>query len=748
MSKEIEKKIEALREKIRKYSDSYHQQAKSIISDPEFDKLLQELEKLEQENPHLITPDSPTQVVGSDLTEESKRIKHKKPMLSIKNEKDLFKFDKGIKKRLAKNEIVEYVVEPKIDGASVSLEYENGTLRIAATRGDGEEGEDITENIKTIKNIPSRLKRDISIPYNLDSIIVRGEIFIYIEDFEKIKKEQKEREEKVFENPRNTAAGILKTEDSKIVAKIPLNNFAYTLLSMTEEFDSQDENLEILRKLGFIVNNLSIKCNSIEEVVEACENLERVREELPYEIDGAVIKVNSIEQQKKLPERPKYPRWAAAFKFNPKQAPSTIKNITWQVGRTGTVTPVAELEPVRLAGSTIRRATLHNYDEIKRKDIRVKDEVIIEKGGDVIPKVVEVVKTRGKKRSGITKPPKKCPECGTELSKSKGEVAYYCKNPECPAQLINKVQHFVARGSLDIEGIGGIVSERLIDANLIDSPFDIFKIDKDKLASLNLGTKEEPRIFGEKNATKVMRAIERAKTKPFNKWLFAIGIPKLGELGTRALAEKHHSIQEIRSSSILKNIVLLKELTDKAMDTNPRAKKNKNKSKSEKERLELQHSKLCDEIVKIGDSLVEAGWYKRKIEESRKTEVRLTPIYVLDDNKGIGAETAKSVLDFLSSNRGKELINNMRNLGVHKSEIEEKGNLLDGKVFVLTGTLPNMKRPQATELIIKNGGKVTGKVSKNTDFLLAGAEPGSKYEEAQKLSVEIISEEQLLKMIT
>ena len=473
MNKHAEKRIEQLRKQIRDHNHNYYVLAKPTISDPEFDNLLKELEKLEKGNPDLTIPDSPTQRVGSDITGEGELIKHQVPMLSILNESDLNKFDESIKRKLSTNDPIEYVVEPKIDGTSVNLNYVNGVLHTAATRGDGIEGEDITDNVGTITNIPKEIKKDDSISYKLENIEIRGEIFIRIKDFESLNKEQETKGEKILANPRNAAAGIIRMKDKNEVEKKPLDNFAYTLISIGEELNKQEENLEILRKLGFKVNEHAKKCLGIDRVIEACNELENIRKDLPYEIDGAVIKVNSIKQQKILGLGTKYPHWARAYKFDAEQARTIVKNIVWQVGRTGTITPVAEMEPTMLAGSTISRATLHNFNEIKEKDIRVGDEVIIEKGGDVIPKVVEVIKSEEEKRTEPTKPPEKCPACGTPVFKFEDKVAYYCTNPECPAQLTNKVQHFVSRDALDIEAIAENVSNKLIELNIVKSPLDL-----------------------------------------------------------------------------------------------------------------------------------------------------------------------------------------------------------------------------------------------------------------------------------
>ena len=393
MSASVEKKIESLREEINKHNYHYYILAKPVISDEEFDKLLKELEKLESEHPEFITPDSPTQRVGSDLTKEFKPVEHKVPMLSLSNtysEEELYDFDRRVKDGLSSGEKVEYVVELKIDGASVSINYVNGVLKKAATRGDGTVGEEITNNVRTIKSVPLKVQKDKSIQNKLNDFEVRGEVFMNIEDFKKLNEERIKKGEKTFANPRNSTAGTLKLQDPKEVAKRPLNTFLYSLISPLDQLKSQEENLLTIKKLGFKVNPHYKKCLGMDEVIKVCRSFEKLRDELEYEIDGAVIKVNSIKQQNKLGSIAKAPRWAVAFKFKAKQASTVVNDIVWQVGRTGAITPVAELEPVFLAGSTISRATLHNFDEIERKDIRVSDTVVIEKGGDVIPKVVEV----------------------------------------------------------------------------------------------------------------------------------------------------------------------------------------------------------------------------------------------------------------------------------------------------------------------------------------------------------------------
>ncbi|HMN23070.1 MAG: NAD-dependent DNA ligase LigA [Ignavibacteriaceae bacterium] len=542
MASLIEKKIEELRSQIIKHDYNYYILAEPVISDENYDKLVKELEKLETENPHLITPDSPTQRVGKDLTKEFNPVKHKIPMLSLANtydEQDVLDFDRRVKENLPESEIVEYVVELKIDGASISINYVDGILKTAATRGDGTVGEEVTNNIKTIRSIPLKIDLSKEKKYNLKNFEVRGEVYMRISDFDKLNKEREVNEEKLFANPRNSAAGTLKLQDPKIVSARKLNVFLYSLISGDEEFDSQSENLKLLTKLGFTVNPQYKICKNIEEVLKVCSQFEEIRDTLEYEIDGAVIKVNSIHQQKLLGSIAKSPRWAVAYKFKAKQAFTKLNDITWQVGRTGAITPVAELEPVKLAGSTISRATLHNFDEIQRKDIRVGDTVVIEKGGDVIPKIVSVILNERQKKSQPTKAPEKCPVCNSKLFKPENEVAFYCENPECSAQIKGRLIHFASRGAMDIEGLGDALIDLFVDKGFITHFSDIYKL-KDKRDKL-----VEIERLGEKSIGNLLHAIEQSKAQPFAKVLFALGIRYVGAGAAQKITDHFNSIDDI-----------------------------------------------------------------------------------------------------------------------------------------------------------------------------------------------------------
>ncbi|MCZ7609390.1 MAG: NAD-dependent DNA ligase LigA [Ignavibacterium sp.] len=546
MTASVEKRIEELRKEILRHDYNYYVLAQPVISDEKYDLLVKELEKLESENPQLITEDSPTQRVGKDLTKEFKPVKHKIPMLSLSNtydEQDLFDFDRRVRESLSEDDKPEYVVELKIDGASVSINYVNGKLKTAATRGDGSVGEEITNNVKTIRSVPLKIDTELINKYHLEDFEVRGEVFMKIEDFNLLNKEREAKGEKLFANPRNSTAGTLKLQDPKIVASRKLNVFLYALINEDEVLVSQEQNLKLLKQLGFNVNDKFVVCKNIQDVLKVCEKFEQIRDTLDYEIDGAVVKVNSVKQQNILGNIAKSPRWAVAYKFKAKQAFTKLLGITWQVGRTGAITPVAELEPVQLAGSTISRATLHNFDEIQRKDIRVGDTVIIEKGGDVIPKIVSVVVDERPKRSSPTIPPDKCPVCKSKLFKPENEVALYCENTECLAQIKGRLIHFASRGAMDIEGLGDALIDLFADKDFIKNFSDIYKL-KDKRSELI-----QIERLGEKSIDNLLNAIEKSKSQPFPKVLFAIGIRYVGAGVAQKIADHFNSIDNLIKAS-------------------------------------------------------------------------------------------------------------------------------------------------------------------------------------------------------
>ena len=614
--------------------------------------------------------------------------------------------------RLLPNEKIPVVIEPKVDGVAVSLLYEKGRLHQAATRGDGNVGDNITQNIRTIGSVPERLRNKA--PQLLE---VRGEVYMDRQGFEKLNHERRNEGQPLFANPRNAAAGSLKQLDPAIVAKRPLGIVLYgTGATEGLDVDLHSEIFPLLKKLGLPTTERWWVADSVEELLDAIHQLDGIRHSFAYQTDGAVVKVDSFKQRERLGFTAKSPRWAIAYKYAAERVETQLKDIMIQVGRTGILTPVAVLEPVFVSGSTVGRATLHNEDEIKRKDIRIGDTVIIEKAGEVIPAVVQVVKS---KRPREAKPfdfskhiHGECPVCGAPIRRDPDFVAWRCENLQCPAQTTRRVEFFAARSALDIESVGGIVADKLVERGLVREPLGLFELKVQQLAKLNLGTQEAPRIFGEKNATKAMNAIERARTLPLSRWLYALAIPDVGKTTATQLAKFHHNIEDVADSHLLRDV------------------------------LEY-HEKDKNERAEIGERLIKAGFAKRSKSKANKESGIVTEV---------GPVVAQSVLDFFTSPAGRKILRQMKDLGIQpKSEkvsLKKAAELpLAGKTFVLTGTLPSMTREEATDKIETLGGHVTGSVSKNTDYVLAGAEPGSKFDKAKQLGVPIIDETSFRKML-
>ena len=663
-------KIAKLIDEINSHNYKYYVLDEPSISDFEYDMLLKELEVLEQQFPELIIPESPTQRVGKDLTKDFQQVKHRYPMLSLANtynEEELYDFDRRVRELLGVDE-VEYVVELKIDGVSISLIYKNGKFVTAATRGDGETGEEVTNNIKTIKSIPLSIPKNRLEKHNLNSFEVRGEVFMEIKEFETLNEERMLQGEKLFANPRNFASGTIKLQDPATVAKRKLSIFTYYLLGEEVSFDNHYDCLQTMRELGFKINPLSAKCTNISEAINCCRSFEEKRATLPYEIDGAVIKVNSLAFQKRLGSIAKSPRWATSFKFKAKQATTKLEQITWQVGRTGAVTPVAELTPTLLAGSTISRATLHNIDEIQRKDIRVGDTVFIEKGGDVIPKVVSVVIEKRPENSEPTIPPERCPVCAEKLVRLEDEAAIYCENANCPAQIKGKLIHFASRGAMDIEGLGEAIIEQLADRGYLKTFSDIYKLNQHREELVNLER------FGSKSIDNLLASIEKSKSQPFAKVLFALGVRFVGIGAAKKITEKYNTIESLITAT--------------------------------KEEISSIHE--------IGESI------------------------------------SQSVTAFLSEKKNLEILAELKEFGLN-FECEAKAPLKDNfflnKTFVLTGTLEKFSREEAAELISKFGGKPSSSVSKKTNYILAGENAGSKLVKAKELNIEILTEQDFIKLI-
>lgn len=526
------KEIEKLRKEINYHNYKYYVKNNPVISDYEFDQLLTKLKQLEKKFPELITPDSPTQRVGGEPIEGFTTVEHKVAMLSLDNTynyDELREFDKRIKKSV---EGIEYVVEPKIDGVGVALLYENGILVRGATRGDGIRGDDITSNLKTIRSIPLRIMGD-----KLKNVEVRGEVYMSLKGFKQLNKEQQKKGNTVFANPRNATAGSIRQLDPRIVEERPLDIFVYFISYSDKEFETHNKAITRLKEAGFRVNPLIEKVKDIEGVINYCKKLEKKRESLDYEIDGAVIKVNSYAQQRKLGETSKNPRWAISYKFAAKQSTTKLNDIVIQVGRTGTLTPVAILEPVEVGGVTVSRATLHNFDELKRKDVQIGDMVLVERSGDVIPQVVKSIseKRTGKEKKKVI--PKKCPVCGTKVIREEGEVAVRCPNKLCPARLKWRVKYYASRDAMDIDHLGESTIDKLLDKGLIDNIADLYFLKKEDILKLE--------GFKEKSAQNLLDSIEKSKKQDLSRIIYGLGIRHVGKYASQLLASKYTSIDEL-----------------------------------------------------------------------------------------------------------------------------------------------------------------------------------------------------------
>lgn len=657
-----QERIEELREEIQKHNRLYYDLDQPEISDYEFDALMKELISLEQEHPELVTADSPTQRVGGEPLASFKQVRHVQPLLSLSNafsDGDLLDWDARLKRMLGVSQ-VEYIVELKIDGLSVALTYENGEFITGATRGDGQTGEDITVNLRTIKTLPLKLDKPVS------SLTVRGEAFMPKDAFERLNAEREAQDLPLFANPRNAAAGSLRQLDPKVAASRSLLLFVYDILAVGDAgTETHRETLEYLIAQGFPVNREWRFCNSIEEVLPLCREWNAGRNDLDYEIDGLVIKVNDRTFQNQLGFTSKSPRWSIAYKFPPEQGTTRVKGISIRVGRTGVLTPTAELEPIRLAGTTVTRATLHNEDIIREKDIRIGDLVVAQKAGDIIPEVVSVVK---EKRTGEEAPfemPKICPECGSEVVRIEGEAAARCTGGlVCPAQIRESLIHFVSRGAMDIEGLGPKVIEQLLDAGLIADAGDLYYLKKEQLIALER--------MGELSSDNLLAAIEDSKNRPLSRLVFALGIRNVGSRAAKLLAGKFLSLDNIAAAE-------------------------------------------ASEMMTINE---------------------------------IGPKIAESTAAFFAEEHNMRVIEKLRSAGVNMSEsTSSEGGVLTGKKFVLTGKLSGMTRTEAKEKIEGLGGEVAGSVSKNTDYVIAGEDPGSKYDKAVALGVEILSEAQFLDLL-
>jgi DNA ligase (NAD+) len=774
--KEAQIRHAKLAAEIRQHDHAYYVIGRAEITDYEYDQLFKQLQDLEKEFPALITPESPSQRVGGAPAEGFTRVKHLQPMLSLEkvagsetptkdDEPDRDKrnrlqdentlpeleaFDKTICKQLGRTH-VEYLMEPKVDGVSISVHYRRGKLERGVTRGDGTFGDDITVNLRTVRAIP--LELNLKNPPEL--LEVRGEAYMANKDFDKLNAKLVAAGEKALPNARNATAGTLKQLDPKTVAQRPVSAVFYAVGACEGiEFESHAEMLKALAGFGLPTQKKWWLCEDIAEVLriyrkEIVANYDEdrdLRRQLPYEIDGLVLKVNRFDDCAKIPSKTRAPGYAIVHKPIPWITPAEtiLRAITVQVGRTGVLTPVAELEPVFVQGSTISRATLHNEDEIRRKDIRIGDTVVIRKAGMVIPEVLEVLKS---KRPANAKEfnlrefvGDKCPACGGPIAKEKvsdgatEEVAWRCQNVAgCPAQLMRRVEYFAQRKALDIESLGGIVAEKLVERGLVKEPLDLFDLKLEPLAKLNLGTDEEPRTFGEKNATKILEALQRAKTAPLHRWIHALAIADVGETTAKQLAATHHTLEDLAESAVLRDILALGTKEAERAEISPRSRKNPPKSDAEKAAREKRDAELKTEIAEI-EARLDAGGLKTRLPE-------------------VGPVAAASVLNYFASKDGKKVLVRIRELRIKPENdlpavtAAAASGPFAGKTVVLTGTLPTLTREQATAMIEAAGGKTSGSVSKKTDFVLAGAEAGSKLTKAQELGVKILGEVEFRKML-
>ena len=661
------KEAEKLREEIRRHEYLYYVQDEPEISDAAFDKLMKRLKELEAAHPELRTADSPTVRVGGAPREGFTTVKHAQPMRSLDNAfsyEALRDWDRRVREGTGRL-MLEYIAEHKFDGLSISLQYEAGTLVRGVTRGDGTTGEDVTPNVKTIRSIPlvvdTAVLKKVKLPRDFE---VRGEVMMTKKAFEALNKQQEEIGGKIFVNPRNSAAGAVRVLDPAITAQRKLDFFAYYLyVDGKVPFARHSESLVALKQMRFRASDDWKLCDGIDEAIAYCEAWDNKREKLPYEIDGVVVKVNSTGQQNELGFTAKSPRWAIAFKYPARQEQTVVNDIIVQVGRTGTLTPVASLEPVQVGGVTVSRSTLHNMDEIERLGLQIGDTVLIERAGEVIPHVLKVVK-EGKNRREF-RMPKKCPVCGSAVHRVEGEVAYRCVNSACPAKLKESVQHYAGRHAMNIDGLGEKIVDQLVERGMVKDVADLYSLKVEDVAELER--------MGEKSAQNLIDEIEGSKKQPLDRLIYALGIQFVGERTGQLLAEHFSSVEELAAAS-------------------------------------------TEELENVPE---------------------------------VGPKVAQSITEFLSEAANKKVIKKLNEQGVRPraEKREVKSNKFEGKSFVFTGGLANRSREEAGAMVVEHGGKVSGSVSKKTDYVVVGTDPGSKYEKAKELGVEILDERQFEKLL-
>jgi len=732
-------RLHFLRDEIRRHDRLYYVEARPEIGDADYDTLYRELEALERTHPEWLTPDSPTQRVGGAPLSAFVQVRHNPPMMSLDkthSRGDLIDFDTFLRRQLP-DEVWDYVVEPKVDGVAFSLLYEKGVFTRAATRGNGEVGDDITANVKTIRSIPLCLA---GAPALLEA---RGEVYMTRAGFAELNRREEEAGREPFMNPRNAAAGSLKQLDPREVARRPLDAVIYAAGTVKgADFPSHGGLLKQFADWGFKTPPWQRLCVDIQAVLAAIDELEALRHSFPFEIDGAVVKVNRRDLYDRLGSTAKSPRWARAFKYEPERAETRIWKITVQVGRTGVLTPVAELEPVLLAGSEIARATLHNADEIARKDIRIGDRVWVVKAGDVIPAIESVLTDKRDGTEVVFAMPSACPECGGAVARIGDEVAQRCTNPACPAQRVGRLEHFASRDALDIRAIGGKVAEALVAQEWVTDPLDLFSLTLPQLESFRIGDEATgTRKFG-KNAQTALEALEAAKSLTLDRWLFATGIPNVGVTVAEQIATAHSRLSELPDSPVLAAVLRLSDLYDQAAAVNPRSTLNRPKDEAEREERQTRFNRICGEIGVLGDTLIAAG-------VAAKTPGTALPPQV---TCVIKTEAAKAVLGFFASDYGKAYLGRLLALGIDP-QAKPKAALaadapLAGATFVLTGTLSQPRNDFAAR-IKAAGGIVQEAVSKNTRYLVAGAEAGAaKLTKARSLGTTVLDEAGLLALLS
>ncbi|MBI5047629.1 MAG: NAD-dependent DNA ligase LigA [Deltaproteobacteria bacterium] len=727
---DIEKEIEKLREGINFHNYRYYVLDNPVISDAEYDKLMRRLEELEAKHPELITLDSPTQRIGAKPLEAFGTITHTIPMLSLNNAfsvEEAKKFDNDIKKDLSISHDIEYVAEPKIDGLAVELVYENGRFTGGSTRGDGYVGEDVTQNLKTIKSIPMRLlkntkvkgqgsgiKQDLPlfpIPFRLE---VRGEVFLPLKTFEELNEELEKQGEPLFANPRNAAAGSLRQLDPKITASRPLDIFCYGVgIIENIEIKTHFETLEKLKALCFKVNPIVKICSGIEEVLDYHRKMENMRDNLPYEVDGIVVKVNDLTLQNKLGFRTRNPKWALAYKFKPREGTTKIEKIIVDVGRTGALTPVAIMEPVKIGGVTIRHATLHNQDEIDRKDVRIGDMVVVQRAGDVIPKVTMVIKEKRTGREKLFAIPDKCPSCSSAV-KRVGVIHYCTAGLSCPKQVKETIKHFVSKRAIDIEGLGDKHIEQFVDDGLIKDVADLYYLKKEEILRLER--------WAEKSTDNLLAAIGKSKKTTLERFIYAIGIGGVGEHLAKSLAQRFGNLEAIKEA--------VGNFHKKRVEEDELLKKKNEKKNLLKTTKKEFHEKLKIELRDVEELLKEIREEKKRLK-------------ILE----VGPEIAESIFNFFEERHNLNVIEKLKKAGVVFPQVKKAVGKLSGKTFIFTGTLKSFARDTAKELVEKQGGNIASSIIKKVDYVVVGAEPGSKYDEAKRMGLKIITEEEFKRLL-